>query len=50
MGRKRDDRNGASEAYEYQNALSSCCTTALAVAGLGALLALLGAVIVGALG
>lgn len=47
---RKPKAEGSDSAYEYQNALSSCCTTALAVAGLGALLALLGAVIVGALG
>jgi len=34
MARERENRNGASEAYEYQNALSSCMVTLLEAFGL----------------
>jgi hypothetical protein len=46
---RKPKAEGSDSAYEYQNALSSCCTTALTVAGLGALAVLIGAVILGAL-
>jgi hypothetical protein len=42
---RKPKAEGSDSAYEYQNALASCCTTALAIAGLGALLAILAAVI-----
>ena len=32
--KERKEQHGASEAYEYQNALSSCCVTLLQAFGL----------------